>query len=191
MTETAELIDDGMSQNIIDAAEKIAFTEGAEEVTVRKILRALDITNRVFYNRFHNIEEVLTVVYRRTCIRMRESILSKFDPEGDYFAQIADIVADTLRLSYRLKMGLNQYIFANDSSSFENCEWWRREIKKLIGVGKARGLLRNLDDEIMSYAIWCFIRGYNADALGRNLPEEEAMRGFRYSFGILMDGMKA
>ena len=42
----------------------------------------------------------------------------------------------------------------------------------------------------MSYAIWCFIRGYNADALGRKLPRETAVRNFRYSFGVLLDGMR-
>ena len=52
-------------------------------------------------------------------------------------------------------------------------------------------VLRDVDTEIMSYAIWCFIRGYNADALGRKLPLETAVRNFRYSFGVLLDGMRA
>lgn len=187
----AELIEDEMSRNIIAAAEQIAVTKGAGEVNVRKILRTLGITNRVFYNRFHNIDEVLTVVYRQVCVRMRESIISKFDPQGDFFGQIVNIVADTLTLSYRFKMGLNQFVFANDSSSSENYAWWKEEIKRLIELGKERGLVRELDENVMSYAIWCFIRGYNADALARNLPEEEAVSGFRYSFSVLLEGMKA
>ena len=43
----------------------------------------------------------------------------------------------------------------------------------------------------MSYAIWCFCRGYNADAVGRHLPMDLAVQNFRYSFSILLDGMRA
>ena len=57
-----DLISDEMSRRIIAAAEQIARTSGAESVTVRSILRALGISNRVFYNRFHNAAEVLDIV---------------------------------------------------------------------------------------------------------------------------------
>ena len=46
-----ERICDEMSLRIIDAAEHLARAEGAHKVTVRKVLRELQITNRVFYNR--------------------------------------------------------------------------------------------------------------------------------------------
>ena len=42
----------------------------------------------------------------------------------------------------------------------------------------------------MSYSIWCFIRGFNADALGRKLPVAQAAAAFKYSFGILLDGLR-
>ena len=87
-------------------------------------------------------------------------------------------------------MNFYQYIFENDSVSGGNYEWWKREITKLIEFGKERGHLRDVDSDAMSYAVWCFIRGYNADALGRKLPREEALATFRYSFGILLDGMR-
>ena len=45
------LIQDEMSQKIIDAVEEIAMEGGAATLTVRQILRKLDISNRVFYNR--------------------------------------------------------------------------------------------------------------------------------------------
>ena len=186
-----ELISDEMSLRIIAAAEKEAISCGAEKITVRTVLRALGITNRVFYNRCHNIDEVLTIVYENMVLKIRDSIASKFDPEGDFFGQVIDIVANTLVMSYEVKMNFNQYIFETDSVSMHNYEWWKAEIKKLIEFGKSRGYIRDVDTEIMSYAIWCFIRGYNADALGRKLPKEEAVSNFRYSFGILLDGMKA
>jgi len=59
-----ELIVDEMSQKIVDTAEEIAHNLGVENVNVRKLMQVLDITNRVFYNRFHNIEEVLDIIYQ-------------------------------------------------------------------------------------------------------------------------------
>ena len=188
--ETA-LISDGMSQKIIETAEQLVLSSGPETLTVRRILQTLGITNRVFYNRFHNITEVLDIVYRNTALKIRESVAAGFDPEGDFFAQVIDIVVNTLVMSYEAKMNLYQYVFASDSVSPGNYEWWKGEIRKLIEFGKSRGHLRDVDSDIMSYAIWCFIRGYNADALGRKLPRETAIRNFRYSFGILLDGMRA
>ena len=188
--ETA-LISDGMSQKIIETAEQLVLSSGPETLTVRRILQTLGITNRVFYNRFHNITEVLDIVYRNTALKIRESVAAGFDPEGDFFAQVIDIVVNTLVMSYETKMNFYQYVFASDSVSPGNYEWWKGEIRKLIEFGKSRGHLRDVDSDIMSYAIWCFIRGYNADALGRKLPRETAIRNFRYSFGVLLDGMRA
>lgn len=188
--ETA-LISDGMSQKIIETAEQLVLSSGPETLTVRRILQTLGITNRVFYNRFHNIAEVLDIVYRNTALKIRESVAAGFDPEGDFFAQVIDIVVNTLVMSYETKMNFYQYVFASDSVSPGNYEWWKGEIRKLIEFGKSRGHLRDVDSDIMSYAIWCFIRGYNADALGRKLPRETAIRNFRYSFGVLLDGMRA
>ena len=53
------LIHDAMSETIVQTAAALALNEGAGAVTVRKIIRTLGVTNRVFYNRFHNAEEVL------------------------------------------------------------------------------------------------------------------------------------
>ena len=190
--EKPELIQDEMSRAIIACAEGLATASGAQNVTVRKILQTLGITNRVFYNRFHNLEEVLDVVYENTVLKIRESIIAKFDPERDFFDQVIDIVTNTLIMSYENKMNFNTYVFESDSVSDRNYRWWQGEIRRLIEFGKARGLLKaELDADGMSYAIWCFIRGYNADALGRGLPREEAVARFRYSFRVLLDGMRA
>ena len=184
------MICDEMTKHIIEAAEKLAVLQGAGSITVRKILEELGITNRVFYNRFHNITEVLDIVYENMVHKIREGITAKFSPEGDFFEQVTDIVAQTLVMSYEVKMNFNYYVFENDSVSNENYEWWKAEIKRIIEFGISRGYLMELDTEKMSYAIWCFIRGYNADALGRKIPREEAVENFKYSFGVLLDGMK-
>lgn len=191
MAAEAKLIHDEMSDRIVEAAAGLALSEGAGQVTVRKIIRALGVTNRVFYNRFHNADEVLSLVYQNMVVQLRLSVFDNFDPDGDYFGQITAVVAGTLKLSYRLKLGMNQYVFIQDSISAENYLWWKERISELINLGKKKGVLRQeLDCDKISYAVWCFIRGYNADALARGLPEDEAVEGFVYSFGVFLNGMK-
>ena len=188
--EAKTLITDDMSYLIIEAAEKIAMTSGAHTVTVRKILQTLSITNRVFYNRFHNINEVLDIVYKNTVQKIRESIKTEFDGKTDFFDYVIDLVAKSLIISYDTKMKFNQYIFESDSASRSNYEWWTAEIKKLIEYAKSHEYIKDVDTDTMSYSIWCFCRGYNADAVSRDIPREKAIERFKYSFKILLDGMK-
>ena len=186
------MIKDSMSETIIKTAKRIATLNGAKAVTVRNILRALNITNRVFYNRFHNIEEVLSEIYRNMAQKIRESVFLDFDPNRDFFEQVTDIVTSTLTMSYDNKMNMSQYVFESDSVSNVNCEWWCERIKKIIEYAIEKGFIKkSLDTDVMSYSIWCFIRGYNADALARGIPRDEAERQFRYSFGVFLDGMRA
>ncbi len=184
------LICDEMSQRIIEAAEGIVTATGADSLTVRKLLQTLGITNRVFYNRFRNIGEVLKIVYRNTVLKIRESVVVDFSSEANFFESVTDMVINSLLSSYDKKMQFNSYVFENDSLSRSNYEWWTGEIKKLIVYAKERGYIKDVDEDIMSYSIWCFCRGFNADAVGRKLPREDAVRQFKYSFGILLDGLK-
>ena len=119
------------------------------------------------------------------------SVLASFDPEGDFYSQVLEMVTATTALSYDSKMRFSAYVFESDSVTNGNYEWWHREIVRLFEIGKRRGQIRtDVDVERMSYAVWCFIRGYNADAIGRGIPRDEAIQGFRYSFGILLEGMR-
>ena len=183
------LISDKMSQKIVTAAERIVTELGIEALTVRRILQELNITNRVFYNRFHNVDEVLEIVYIRTAQRVRESMAAEYDGEGDFFDYVTDCVANTLVASYEIKMRFNQYVFENDSVSQFNYEWYLARIKELFAYAKEKGLIKDVDADVLSYAIWCFCRGYNADAVAR-MPKEEAIEKFKYSFRFLLEGLK-
>ncbi len=185
-----ELIRDEMSDKIIDTAEALVTKDGAQSINVRRILQELDITNRVFYNRFHNIAEVLEIIYENTILKIRDSISGGIDKNKDFFEQVMDIVEKTLTMSYINKMKFNNYIFQNDSVSGSNYRWWCAKIKEVIEHAKINGYIRDVDSDAMSYSIWCFIRGFNADAVSRNIPMDEAVRTFRYSFGVLVEGMK-
>ena len=179
-----------MSERIIETAERIVQQSGANALNVRKILSELGITNRVFYNRFHNIDEVLAIVYKNTVLKIRKSISNGLDSGKDFFEHVMDVVVNTLVMSYESKMQFNQYVFENDSMTQSNYEWWQGEIKKLIQYAKERNYIKDVDPHMLSYSIWCFCRGFNADAVARNLPKEEAIKNFQYGFGFLLDGLK-
>ena len=187
---TANLIQDEMSQKIIDAVEEIAMEGGAATLTVTQILRKLDISNRVFYNRFPNIEEVLNIVYRNTIVKIRSALESPIDIMEDFFEYVKDVVSRSLLVSYDVKMKFNQYIFEEDSLGELNRTWWTDEIKKLIIFAKEHKLIKDVDEETLAYSIWCFCRGYNADAVARGLPKEKAVEDFKYSFSFLLEGLK-
>jgi len=185
-----ELIVDDISDKIIEITEEMATTEGAHTVTVRKVLEKLGTTNRVFYNRFHNIDEVLQIIYERAVLKMQKVIKSEFNTKDDFFDYIMDIAVATLINTYDIKMQFSRYMFEHDSLTENNRIWWTEEIKKLIEYGKKQKLIKDVDPEELSYSIWCFCRGYNADAVGRKLSKEDAVRYFKFGFGCFLDGLK-
>lgn len=184
------LIKDEMTQRIIDAVEEIAMAGGAATLTVTQILRKLDISNRVFYNRFPNIETVLDIVYRNTIVKIRSALESPIRIEDDFFEYVKDVVSRSLLVSYEVKMKFNQYIFEEDSLGELNRDWWTDQIKKLIVYAKEHKLIKDVDEDTLAYSIWCFCRGYNADAVARGLPQEKAVDDFKYSFSFLLEGLK-
>ena len=112
MTETKQkMITDKMTETIIETVYTMAAQTGAEKINVRMVLQHLGISNRVFYNRFANIEDVLNAVYERIALKIRESITGGFDPDGDYFEQVKNIAASTLIMSYEQKKMFNSYAF--------------------------------------------------------------------------------
>lgn len=186
------LIVDEMSEKIIAVAERMAMTNGAHTVNVRKILLELGITNRVFYNRFRNVEDVLGVVYQKVSEQIRTSAAWESSSEEEFFERVTEMVANTLIRSYDLKKQFNHYMFENDSRSQNNYKWWMSTIKQMLTYAKEKKYIRSdADVDVLSYSLWCFWRGYNADAVGRGVPKEEAVRGCKYSFGIILDGLRA
>ena len=108
------LIIDEMADKIIETAERMAMTNGAHTVNVRKILLELGITNRVFYNRFRNIEDVLGIVYQKVSEQIRANVAWVSDSQEEFFERVTEMVTDTLIRSYDLKRQFNHYMFEND-----------------------------------------------------------------------------
>lgn len=107
---------DGTSDEIVASVRRLACERGYASLTVRDVLKDLHITNRVFYNRFANIDEVLDIVYRDIAGKMRESLCAPYDGEGDFFEHVHHIAARTLHLSYVAKQNFNQFVFEADSA---------------------------------------------------------------------------
>lgn len=189
MAVTPTLISDDMSDEIVRVATRLAAENGAHTVTVSRILSELDITNRVFYNRFHNIGEVLEIVYKNAVYKMREAVKYEYDGEQGFFDYIMEVAVKVLEDTYDVKKQFSRYMFEHDSLTEANYIWWAEEIKKLIDYAKENNLIGNVNPEKLSYSIWCFCRGYNTDAVSRKFSRNEAVEYFKYGFGCLIKGV--
>ena len=184
------LIRDEISEEIVRVAEELAKRDGARNVTVRKILFAMEVTNRVFYNRFKNIDEVLEQVYTRAVSKMHASIVSDYDIRTDFFNYVMDVGVRVLLNTYEVKNQFSQYTFEFDSIKEANRIWWTEKIQEIIGIGIETGQMKEVDAKMLSYTIWCFFRGYNADAVNRKLSKEEAVANFKFGLNCLFDGLR-
>ena len=184
-----KIIKDDISNKIIETAAFIIQTEGITAINVSKIIQKLEVSNRVFYNRFNNLEEVLNEVYNNVVIQIREKLNPQYDGKQNFFEYVLNLVENSLILSYELKQQLNLYIFGNDTISQSNYEWYIDRIKNLVDYAKEQKLIMDVDSDVISYTIWCAIRGYNADAVTR-MEQDEAIEKIRYSFGLLLGALK-
>ena len=186
-----ERIRDDISEQIVEIVSRIAEEEGAHKVTVKKIISELGVTNRVFYNRFANIDEVLRIVYRNAVVHMRENIKPEFHDRASFEQFCIDTAVDVLMQTYDVKMQFRRYVFEHDSLTEENRIWWYDKIKKYYAYALEQGFAKPVDADALCYAIWCFCRGYYADAVSRQLSREEAVRYFTFGFTCLLNGVVA
>jgi len=184
------LICDAVTEDIINITERLAMENGAAAVTVRRVLKEMNVTNRVFYNRFHNIGEVLEIIYRRTVLKMRESLVSEYDVTTNFFEYVLDVCDRVLIMTYDLKKEFSEYTFEMDSSTDANRNWWLDKIKEIIAIGKETNQMKDVDSDKLSYTVWCFIRGFCTDAIKRKIDKEEASEAFRFGFGCLLEGLR-
>lgn len=184
-----EHIKDAVSEQIIAITRELASQEGAHKVTVRKILAKLGMTNRVFYNRFSNADEVLQIVYARAVEETRECVRPHYTDKESFIAFCLDTAVEVLMLTYEVKVQFSGYMFEHNSLTEENRLWWADGIKKHYQYALDHGFAKKVDADALCYAIWCFCRGYYADAVTRRIPKEDAARYFRFGFRCLIDGL--
>lgn len=190
MEKEVKLIKDDVSEKIISIAEELVKRDGVTSMNVRKILKELGTTNRVFYNRFHNIDEVLEEVYSRGVFRMHENTSMEFSPDMDFFDYIMELAVSVLISTYDIKMQYAGYMFEHDSITTANFEKWKERICGLVEYAVSNKLIKPVDPDLLSYSVWCFCRGFNMDAVGRKIPKEDAIKYFRFGFGCFIEGLK-
>ena len=189
-TET-DLISDEMSEQIIATTAKLVTEFGTQYVTVRKILNEMNISNRVFYNRFHNLDEVLQAVYLDLILKMRENL--KAVPEDmDYFEYATHVVVKCMIDTYDMWRQFSQYSFEHSSLTEQNRLWWTGRITEILNKAKELGVVRkDINSEQLAYFTWCICRGVNADAVSRKLSKTEAIECLKDGFECLLEGIKA
>ncbi len=190
-TEKENLISDSISADIVRITEEIANKYGAKNVNVRRVITEMGVTNRVFYNRFHNVGEVLEIIYANAVSEMKKCLKSEYDRKTQFFEYVTDVSVKVLIATYEVKKEFSKYLFEFDSHSEENRIWWLGEIKKIVDDATENGHIKATDSDMLSYTVWCFIRGYCADAINRNLTKEEAVKNFKFGLGCLIDGLKS
>lgn len=186
-----ERIHDDISEQIVSIVARIAENEGAHKVTVRKIISELGVTNRVFYNRFANCDEVLRIVYRRAVENMRENIKPEFHDLESFLQFCTQTAVEVLVQTYDVKMQFRCYVFEHDSLTEENRQWWYKNIRKYYQYALENGFAKEVDVDALCYAIWCFCRGYQAEAVMGQRSKEEMIRYFTFGFSCLLNGLVA
>ena len=187
--QSGDRIHDEISEKIISIASRIATEEGAHCVSVRRIAEALGVTNRVFYNRFANCDDVLRIVYRRAVEQTHTDAKPDYHDRDSFLKFCMDAATDVLIKTYDVKMQFSRYMFEHDSLTENNRVWWSEEIKKHYAYALSHGYAKEVDADALCYAIWCFCRGYYADAVSRQLAKEDAVRYFTFGFTCFLGGL--
>ena len=184
------LIRDEISEEIIEIARNLAREKGAHKVTVREIINTMGVTNRVFYNRFHNVDEVLRLIYEQAVYDMRHNFKTGYDGSKDFFEYCMDIAVKVLVSTYEVKLDFSNYMFEHYSLTERNRIWWMQAVNKAIEYAMENGLIKEVEPEKLAYSVWCICRGYATDALTRNLSSEEAVEYFKFGFKCFLEGLK-
>ncbi len=191
MKKEAALIYDEMSDKIIEATTRLVKETGAQGVTVRTILKELDISNRVFYNRFHNLDEVLQTVYINLLTQLKKNISGEIPADVDFWDYTMQLAIKCLTDTYEVLKQFSHYTFEHYSLSEENRIWWMDNIKKLFLYARDNDLIRSdLDFDALSYFVWCVCRGLNTDAVTRDYSRSEAVDYLKAGFTCFIDGIK-
>lgn len=182
-------LEDETSKTIIATAAQIARREGMEELTVKRVLTELKVSNRVFYNRFRNIDDVIQVLYEDLVQEIRSSLERVQQPAQSYPDYLLELAVAAVEKIYQNTLHFKQYLFSYQVANDTNRDWWLKKIQQLLCRGMEQGELKVNDPVKMSYGVWCFCLGFHRDAVGDELTEQEAMDAFREAFSCLIQGM--
>ena len=182
-------LQDEISTKIINTVTKMVYEGGAANINVQMVLKKLKITNRVFYNRFKNIDEVLLCVSQNLVHKMRQCMLRPYNEKENYHKYLVSLATDVLVKTYEIKKDFSDYMFNNDIVNESNKLWWIDHMIPALEYGVKNGFLKPMDIREMAYAVWCFCRCFNVDAIKSRLELNKALETFTMAFTFLIDGM--
>ena len=120
-------------------------------------MKKLKITNRVFYNRFKNIDEVLLCVSQNLVKKMHQCILRPIDKEKNFHKHLTDIASDVFIKTYEIKKDFSDYMFMNDIVNESNKLWWIDHMIPILEYGIKEKFLKDgieeflkLENEVLS-----------------------------------------
>lgn len=184
-------IEDDTTKAIVKTAGIIAQREGLDQLSVKRILSEMKVSNRVFYNRFRNIEDLIEVMYHEFVGTLRGQINPQQLADTEhYYDKLLELAVGVVQKMYRNHIHFRLRLLSYETSKESNRNWWLEQIQKILEDGVSRGLLKPMNEQAVSYGVWCFCLGFHKDALGKNVSEEEAISAFRESFSYFIEGMK-
>lgn len=183
-------IEDEISLRIIDTAMEIATQDGIANLSVSKIINRMGVTNRVFYNRFKDLDDVIHAVYDKVVLHLRSCFDKGYDGSQDLCEYIMEIAVLLLEKTYETKLHFAGYLYNYDSFLEENRKWWIDHIVPLIDLGIEKGIFKEVNSLHLAYSIWSYSRGFNATSIGNALSHDEAIAAFKLGFKCFMDGAK-
>ena len=183
-------LDDETTKKIIAAATGIAQQEGIEQVSVKRILSEMGVSNRVFYNRFCNIDELIQILYNELVQEIRSCLKSVKEEGQCYYSYLLELAVAVVRKIYHNNLHFRRHLMSYRASNESNRNWWLSQIQQILQDGINRGLLKPMDTAAVSYGVWCFCLGFHKEAIGEALDGEEAIAAFSQSFALLIEGMK-
>lgn len=183
-------LEDEISLKIIDTAMEIASEEGIATLTVSKIINRMNVTNRVFYNRFKDIPDVITAVYDKVVEQLRGCFDTPYTPDKDLCEYIINLAVSVLEKTYETKLHFAGYLYNYEFFLEENREWWISHMVPLVEYGIEHGIFKETDPRLLAYSVWCYCRGFNASSVGNNLSKEDAIKAFKLGLGYFIQGAR-
>lgn len=183
-------LEDETTKQIIAAATGIAQREGIEQLSVKGILAEMGVSNRVFYNRFRNIDDIIQILYNELVQEIRASLKSVREEGRDYYSYLLELAVAVVRKIYQNNLHFRKHLLSYHASNDSNRNWWLTQIQTILQDGINRGLLRKMNITAVSYGVYCFCLGFHKEAVGEALEGEQAIGAFSQSFALLIEGMK-
>lgn len=183
-------LEDETAKEIIRTATEIAQKEGIEQLSVKRILSEMGVSNRVFYNRFRNIDDIIQILYNELVEEIRSCIKLEQQEDQTYYDYLLDLAVGVVTKIYHNNLHFRRHLLSYQASKENNRNWWLNRIQTILKDGMNQGLLKPMKEDAVSYGVWCFCLGFHKEAIGENLSGKQAVAAFRESFALLIEGMK-